>query len=81
MSIVLILFWVTSILFAGDVVLGKLDVITGGAVHPLFGEIPHFLLLALASALLMAESLRREASRKKKNSETATLKNSQNKTN
>ena len=63
MTITLLLFWITFALFAGDVLLGKIGVLTSGAVHALLGEIPHFLLLALAAALLTAECLKREARR------------------
>lgn len=60
----MMLFWVASGLFTADVLLGKIGVMTGGAVHQFFGDVPHFLLLALAAALLTAECLRREARRK-----------------
>lgn len=63
MSITFALFWITLGAFVVEIVLGKVDILTGGAVHPLLGEVPHFLLLALASALLTAECLRREARR------------------
>ena len=61
MSITFTLFWIALGGFVVDIVLGKLAVLSGGAVHPLLGEVPHFLLLAVASALLTAECLRREA--------------------
>lgn len=64
MSIVMVLFWIASGLFTADVLLGKIGVMSGGAVHHFFGDVPHFLLLALAAALLTAECLRCEARRK-----------------
>lgn len=64
MSVVMALFWLTSGLFAVDILLGKIGVLTNGAVHQFFGDVPQFLLLALSSALLTAECLRREARRK-----------------
>lgn len=64
MSIVMALFWIAFGLFSADVLLGKIGIMTGGAVHQLFGDVPHFLLLALAAAFLTAECLRREARRK-----------------
>lgn len=63
MSLTLVLFWVTFGLFAADVLIGKLGVITGGAVHQMLRDVPHFLLLALSAAFLTAEALRREARR------------------
>ncbi len=63
MSVFFILFWITSGIFAGDVLLGKIGVISDGAVRQFFGDVPHFLLLAVAAALLTAECLRREALR------------------
>jgi hypothetical protein len=63
MSVVFILFWITCGLFAVDVLLGKIGILTGGAVHQFLGDVPHFLLLAVAAALLTAESLRRETAR------------------
>jgi len=63
MSVVFLLFWITCGAFAADVLLGKIGVITGGAVHAFFGDVSHFLLLGLAAALLTAECLRREARR------------------
>jgi hypothetical protein len=63
MSITFALFWMTLGAFVVEVVLGKVGILTGGAVHPLLGEVPHFLLLAVASALLTAECLRRETQR------------------
>lgn len=63
MSVVFALFWATCGLFAADVLLGKIGTVTGGAVHQYFGDVTHFLLLALAAAFLTAECLRREARR------------------
>lgn len=63
MTATFLLFWITFAVFAADVLLGKIAILTGGAVHAFLGEIPHFLLLALAAALLTAECLRREARR------------------
>lgn len=63
MNIVLTLFWIAFAVFAGDVLLGKIDILTGGAVHAFLGDRAHFALLALAAALLTAESLRRESRR------------------
>ena len=65
MSVPLVLFWITCGVFAGDIVLGKLGVSTGGQVHQYLGDVSHFLLLALASAFLTAECLRRETRRKR----------------
>jgi hypothetical protein len=64
MSIVLVLFWIVFGLFVGDVLLGKIGVITGGAVHQFFGDVSSFLLLAFSAVLLTAECLRREARRR-----------------
>ena len=63
MSITLVLFWIACGVFAVDVMLGKIGILTGGAVHQLLGDKAHFLLLALAAALLTAECLRREVRR------------------
>ncbi|HVZ51996.1 MAG TPA: hypothetical protein VG986_08525 [Pseudolabrys sp.] len=63
MSITFALFWISFGAFIVEILLGKLAILTGGAVHPLAGDVPHFLLLAFASALLTAECLRREAER------------------
>jgi hypothetical protein len=63
MSITFLLFWICGGAFVIDVVLGKIAILTGGAVHPFVGDVPHFLLLALTAALLTAECLRREARR------------------
>jgi hypothetical protein len=81
MSIILIIFWITCGLFAGDILLGKIGVMTGGAVHQFFGDVTHFLLLAAAAALLTAESLRREAARNAKNGNNNSLINTENKKN
>lgn len=81
MSIILLLFWITCGLFAGDVLLGKIGVMTGGAVHQFFGDVSHFLLLATAAALLTAESLRRETVRNGKNRNNNPLINAGNKKN
>jgi hypothetical protein len=81
MSIILILFWITCALFAGDILLGKIGVMTGGAVRQFFGDVTHFLLLATAAALLTAESLRREAVRNAKNRNSDPLINTENKKN
>ncbi len=63
MSISLILFWIAAVVFAADVMLGKIGILTGGAVHPFLGELEHFAILALAAVLLTIESLRRETRR------------------
>jgi hypothetical protein len=63
MSITFAAFWIAFGAFVVEILLGKLAILTGGAVHPLAGDVPHFLLLATASALLTAECLRREAKR------------------
>ncbi len=63
MSITFLLFWICCGAFVIDVVLGKIAVLTGGDVHPFVGDVPHFLLLALTAALLIAECLSREARR------------------
>ncbi|MBZ8134057.1 hypothetical protein [Afifella sp. IM 167] len=63
MSITLILFWITFGLFAADVVLGKLGVMTGGEVGEFLPDVPHFLLLALSAVFLTAAGLQREARR------------------
>ena len=63
MSATLVLFWITFATFAIDVLLGKIGILTGGTVHEFLGDIPHFLLLALAASLLTAECLQREARR------------------
>jgi len=63
MSVTLILFWITFGLFAADVALGKLGVMTGGAVGEFLTDVPHFLLLALSAAFLTAAALQREARR------------------
>lgn len=63
MTVTFLLFWITFAVFAADVLLGKIGILTGGAVHAFLGEIPHFLLLTLAAALLTAECLRREERR------------------
>ncbi|HWK00727.1 MAG TPA: hypothetical protein VNR41_08485 [Xanthobacteraceae bacterium] len=81
MSIILILFWITCSLFAGDILLGKIGVMSGGAVHQFFGDVTHFLLLATAAALLTAESLRREAARNAKNANNNLSINAENKKN
>ncbi|CAM5313633.1 hypothetical protein AFEL58S_00666 [Afipia felis] len=77
MSVVLILFWITCGLFAGDILLGKIGISTGGAVHQFLGDVPHFLLLAVAAALLTAESLRREAARNAMNGNNNTAINAE----
>ena len=63
MSVVFLLFWITCGVFAADVLLGKIGILTGGAVHSFSGDVSHFLLLALAAALPTAECLRWEARR------------------
>jgi hypothetical protein len=63
MSVVFILFWITFGAFVADVLLGKFGVISGGDVNQLLGYVSHFLLLALAAALFIAECLRRETVR------------------
>lgn len=63
MSIVFLLFWIACGLFVVDTVLGKIAILTGGAVHQFVGDVPHFLMLALAAVFLTAECLRREARR------------------
>jgi hypothetical protein len=62
-SITFLLFWICCGAFVIDVLLGKIAILTGGAVHPFVGDVPHFLLLALTAVLLTAECLRREARR------------------
>lgn len=81
MSVILILFWITCGLFAGDILLGKIGVLTGGATHQFLGDVPHFLLLAVAAALLTAESLRREAARNARNRTNNPLVNTEGKKN
>ena len=61
MSIAFLLFWICGAAFVFDMVLGKIAILTDGAVEPFVGDLPHFLLLALAAAFLTAECLRREA--------------------
>jgi hypothetical protein len=63
MSIVFLLFWICGGAFFIDMVLGKIAILTNDAVRPLAGDVPHFLLLALAAAFLTAECLRRETRR------------------
>ncbi len=63
MSVILLLFWITFGTFAVDVVLGKVGVMTGGAVQQNLSDVTHFLLLALSAVFLTAECLRREAQR------------------
>lgn len=81
MSIVLILFWVMCTLLTGDILLGKIGVMTGGTVRQLFGDVTHFLLLAAAAALLTAEALRRESARNAKSKNNNPLINAENKKN
>lgn len=64
MSVLFALFWISFGLFVGDLMLGKIGVMTG-EVRPVLGDVGHFLLLALAAAFLTAECLRREAALKK----------------
>lgn len=63
MSVVFILFWICGGAFFIDMVIGKIAILTNDAVQPLAGDVPHFLLLALAAAFLTAECLRRETLR------------------
>jgi hypothetical protein len=63
MSVTFLLFWISFGLFAIDMVLGKIAILTNDAIHQFLGDVPHFLLLALSAALLTAECLRREARR------------------
>ena len=63
MSITFVLFWITLGAFVVDILLGKIGILSGGAVHPLVGDVAHFLLLAFAAAFLTAECLRREGAR------------------
>jgi hypothetical protein len=77
MSIVFALFWITCAAFVGDVLLGKIGIITGGAVHQFFGDLSHFILLAFTAAFLTAECLRREARRHAAPTDAAALNNSQ----
>jgi hypothetical protein len=63
MSITFLLFWVFGGLFLVDMVLGKIAILTNGAIHEFAGDVPHFLLLALSAAFLTAECLRRETRR------------------
>ena len=63
MSVVFSLFWIVFGVFVADILLGKIGVITGGVVRQNLSDVTHFLLLALAAALLTAECLRREARR------------------
>ena len=77
MSVVFALFWITSAAFVGDILLGKIGVITGGAVHQFLGELSHFILLAFTAVFLTAECLRREARRNAASTNAAALNNSQ----
>jgi hypothetical protein len=77
MSVVFALFWITSAVFVGDVLLGKISVLTGGAVHQVLGELAHFFLLALTAVFLTAECLRREARRNAASTNAAAANNSQ----
>jgi hypothetical protein len=63
MSVTFLLFWICCGLFLVDMVLGKIAILTGDAVHQFLGDVPHFLLLALSAAFLTAECLRRETRR------------------
>ncbi|MEJ2376818.1 MAG: hypothetical protein P8Y71_15840 [Pseudolabrys sp.] len=63
MTFSFLLFWICCGLFLADMALGKIGVLTNGAVHEFLGKVPHFLLLALSAALLTVECLRREARR------------------
>lgn len=63
MSITFALFWITLGAFVVDILLGKIGILSDGAVHPLLGEVAHFLLLAFAAAFLTAECLRRDGAR------------------
>jgi len=63
MSAVFLLFWVSLGAFVVDILLGKIGILTGGAVHQFLGDVPQFLLLAFAAACLTAECLRREMRR------------------
>ncbi len=77
MSVVFALFWMTSAAFVGDVLLGKIGVITGGAVHQFLGDLSHFILLAFTAAFLTAECLRREARRDAANTDAVAPNNLQ----
>ena len=59
-SVLFALFWISFGLFVGDLMLGKIGVMTGDT-RPVLGDVGHFLLLALTAVFLTAECLRREA--------------------
>lgn len=63
MTLSFLLFWICCGLFLADMVIGKIGVLTNGAVHEFLGNVPHFLLLALSAVFLTIECLRREALR------------------
>jgi hypothetical protein len=63
MSVAFGMFWICLGAFVIEIVLGKIAILSGDAVHPLLGDVPHFLLLALTAVFLTAECLRREARR------------------
>jgi hypothetical protein len=64
MSVTFVLFWISCGLFLVDMLLGKIGILSNDAVSNVVGDVPHFLLLALAAAFLTAECLQREARRK-----------------
>ncbi len=63
MTVTFLLFWTCCGVFLVDMVLGKISILTNGAVHEFAGDVPHFLLLALSAVFLTAECLRRESRR------------------
>lgn len=80
MSVVFLMFWVSLGAFVVDILLGKIGILTGGAVRPFLGEVHLFLLLAFAAACLTAECLRRETRRNAARMQAKQAVNQQNQT-